>query len=271
MQRLARTPLRVGADFERGASMRVDGVTVFPHAMAFGATGDPSLSRYEGEVTAREARALGIQWVYYPVADVNNNPDNPIINVRSFGEDPADVAAQVRAFIEGAHADRKNYILTTAEGLPEHGDTAGRIRTLEPRDHPGGHGPAEAARAGALRSGDRGGRGFDHDGAYRGACACAPRSSGDALSGDPHRFAAQATRVSGPRLHRVLRSRWAASSRASARGEDARRMRAIEAGADTLLMPSDPDAAIKAVVAAVEDGRITRARLQESVVKILAA
>ena len=96
----------VGGDFERGASMRVNGTTVFPHAMAFGATGDPAFSRYEGEVTAREARALGVQWVYYPVADVNNNPDNPIINIRSFGENPQDVAAQVKAFIEGAHADK---------------------------------------------------------------------------------------------------------------------------------------------------------------------
>ena len=78
MQRLARVPLMVGGDFERGASMRVEGVTVFPHAMAFGAAGDPELSRFEGEVTAREARALGVDWVYYPVADVNNNPDNPI-------------------------------------------------------------------------------------------------------------------------------------------------------------------------------------------------
>ena len=89
MQRLARVPLLVGGDFERGASMRVTGTTVFPHAMAFGAAGDPELSRFEGEVTAREARALGVHWVYYPVADVNNNPDNPIINIRSFGENPA--------------------------------------------------------------------------------------------------------------------------------------------------------------------------------------
>ena len=124
MQRLVRVPLLVGGDFERGASMRVDGTTVFPHAMAFGATGDPGLSRFEGEVTAREAHALGVQWVYYPVADVNNNPDNPIINIRSFGENPQDVAAHVRAFIEGAHADKKNYVLTTAKHFPGHGDTA---------------------------------------------------------------------------------------------------------------------------------------------------
>src|SRR5450432_2331111 len=124
MQRMAKTPLMVSGDFERGASMRVAGTTVFPHAMAFGATGDPAFSRYEGEVTAREARALGVQWLYYPVADVNNNPDNPIINIRSFGENPEAVAAQVKAFIEGAHSDKKNFVLTTAKHFPGHGDTA---------------------------------------------------------------------------------------------------------------------------------------------------
>jgi len=63
LQRMATVPLMVGGDFERGASMRVNGTTVFPHAMAFGATGDPAFSRYEGEITAREARALGVQWI----------------------------------------------------------------------------------------------------------------------------------------------------------------------------------------------------------------
>src|SRR5207237_9937246 len=114
-QRSARRPLMVIGDCERGASMRVDGTTVFPHAMAFGAAGNPAYSRYEGEVTAREARALGVQWIYYPVADVNNNPDNPIINIRSFGENPQDVAAHVKAFIEGAHADKRNLVLTTVK------------------------------------------------------------------------------------------------------------------------------------------------------------
>ena len=81
--------------------MRVSGTTVFPHAMAFGAAGDPAFTRFEGEVTAREARALGVHWVYYPVADVNNNPDNPIINIRSFGENPQAVAAQVTGLHRG--------------------------------------------------------------------------------------------------------------------------------------------------------------------------
>ena len=110
LQRIAKVPLLVGGDFERGASMRVAGTTVFPHAMAFGAAGDPEFSRFEGQVTAQEARALGVHWVYAPVADVNVNPDNPVLNIRSFGEDPQAVAAQVAAFIEGAHSDRRKYL-----------------------------------------------------------------------------------------------------------------------------------------------------------------
>src|SRR5262249_245516 len=82
------------------------------------------LARYEGVVTAREARALGVHWVFYPVADVNNNPDNPVINNRSFGENPQAVAAMVKAFIEGVHPDRKNYVLATPKHFPGHGDTA---------------------------------------------------------------------------------------------------------------------------------------------------
>ena len=102
MQRASRIPLLVAGDFERGDSMRVDSKTLFPHAMAFAATGDPELSRAEGAVTARQGVALGVPWILAPVADVNNNPDNPIINIRSYGENPDEVAAHVRAFIEGA-------------------------------------------------------------------------------------------------------------------------------------------------------------------------
>ncbi|MGA2742371.1 MAG: glycoside hydrolase family 3 N-terminal domain-containing protein, partial [Bryobacteraceae bacterium] len=124
MQKLSRVPLLVAGDFERGASMRVDGTTVFPQAMAFGAAGDPALARFEGQVTAREARAIGVHWLFFPVADVNNNPDNPIINIRSYGEDPKQVSALVAAFIEGARADPRYRVLTTAKHFPGHGDTA---------------------------------------------------------------------------------------------------------------------------------------------------
>jgi beta-N-acetylhexosaminidase len=266
VQRIAKVPLLVGGDFERGASMRVAGTTVFPHAMAFGAAGDPEFSRFEGQVTAREARALGVHWVYYPVADVNINPDNPVLNIRSFGEDPQAVAAQVAAFIEGAHSDPHNYVLTTAKHFPGHGDTsvdshlnlatvpASRERlesvelvpfraaiaagtdavmtahvavpVLAPPDLPATLSPAILT--GLLR-GELG---------FKGLIITDALDMGGIVKGFPAGDAA---------------------------------VRAIEAGADTLLMPVDAEAAIRAVVAAVENGRIKRRRIEESVVKILAA
>src|SRR5579872_7284978 len=123
MQRLAKTPLLVASDFERAASMRVTGGTRFPHSMAFGAANDLAATKYEGLISAREARALGIHWIFAPVADVNNNPLNPIINLRSYGEDPEQVSRQVAAFIEGAHSDPKNRVMVTAKHFPGHGDT----------------------------------------------------------------------------------------------------------------------------------------------------
>ena len=89
LQKLARTPLFVAADFERGASMRVNSTTAWPYSMAFGAAQDLAAVTEEGADTARDARAMGVNWLFAPVADVNNNPDNPIINIRSFGENPA--------------------------------------------------------------------------------------------------------------------------------------------------------------------------------------
>src|SRR5579863_4789015 len=123
MQKLAKTPLIVGADFERGASMRVSAGARFPYNMALGAAGDVGDARYEGMATAREARALGVHWIFAPVADVNNNPDNPVINVRSFGENPDQVSSFVTAYIEGARADSKNRVLVTVKHFPGHGDT----------------------------------------------------------------------------------------------------------------------------------------------------
>jgi beta-N-acetylhexosaminidase len=246
--------------------MRVDGTTVFPHAMAFGATGNPAYARYEGEITAREARALGVQWIYYPVADVNNNPDNPIINIRSFGENPEAVASMVTAFIEGAHSDKKNYALATVKHFPGHGDTAvdshmnmpviagDRARldkvelvpfkaaidagvdavmtahiavpALSPPDIPSTLSPAILT--GLLRK-DLGFKGIIVTDALEMAGIVKSFSTGDAA------------------------------------------VRALEAGADVLLMPTDPEAVVKAVTAAVQSGRLTRQRIQESVIKILAA
>ena len=124
LQRVAKTPLLVASDFEHGASMRVAGTAKFPYLMAFGAAHDLSAVRALGASTAQEAHMVGVNWIFAPDADVNNNPDNPIINVRSYGEDPQTVARAVSAFIEGAHSDPRHYVLVTAKHFPGHGDTA---------------------------------------------------------------------------------------------------------------------------------------------------
>ena len=121
LQKESKLPLLVAADFERGLSMRLNETPAFPHAMAFGATYNPDFEEKFAEITAQESRAIGVHWNYFPVADVNINPKNPIINTRSFGEDPQQVAAMVAAYVNGS---RKYGMLSTAKHFPGHGDTA---------------------------------------------------------------------------------------------------------------------------------------------------
>src|ERR1051326_3285382 len=121
MQQFAREPLLISADLESGSGMRFEDATDLPWKMAVGATGNPDYARRAGELTAREARALGVEQILAPDADVNNNAANPVINVRSFGEDPADVARYVSAFVEGAQSEG---VIATAKHFPGHGDTA---------------------------------------------------------------------------------------------------------------------------------------------------
>ena len=121
MQELAKYPLLISADLEAGAGMRFDDTVNFPWNMAIAATGNPDYARRSGELTGREARAMGIQQIYAPVSDVNNNAANPVINVRSYGEDPADVSRFVAAFVKGA---QDAGVIATAKHFPGHGDTA---------------------------------------------------------------------------------------------------------------------------------------------------
>jgi beta-N-acetylhexosaminidase len=120
-QELAKTPLLISADLEMGPGMRFDDTPWWAPNMAVAATGDVKWARLHGEATAKQARAMGINWLYAPSVDVNNNPDNPVINVRSYGEDPAQVSAFANAFIEGAQGAGA---LACAKHFPGHGDTA---------------------------------------------------------------------------------------------------------------------------------------------------
>jgi beta-N-acetylhexosaminidase len=266
VQKLAKVPLLVAGDFERGVSMRVESTTVFPHAMAFGAGHDPSASRFEGEVTAREARALGFQWILAPDADVNNNPDNPIINIRSYGENPQDVAAHVAAFIEGAHSNPKFPVLVTAKHFPGHGDTAvdthmglatiGADRARLDKVELPPFRRAIAAKVDAIMTAHIAVPALD-------APDVPATLSRKLLTG----LLRQELGFGGIIVTDALEMGGVSGGGGS--GEVA--VRALEAGADVLLMPSRPEEAIRVVVNAVREGRITRERLDQSVERILAA
>ena len=266
MQKLSKVPLIVGADFERGASMRMTGTAAFPHSMAFGAAGDPELTRALGRATAREARAMGVHWVFAPDADVNNNPDNPIINIRSYSQDPAVVAAHVQAYIEGAHSDPANRIMVCAKHFPGHGDTSTDT-------HIGlGVVTADRARLDQIELVP-----------FRAAIAAGVDSimtahlSVPAL--EPETIPAT---VSKNILTDLLRKELNFSGLITTDAMDMQGLtkmypageaavRALEAGVDLLLIPANPKAAIEGVYQAVKSGRLSAKRIDESAVRILAA
>jgi beta-N-acetylhexosaminidase len=266
LQKMSRTPLFVGADFERGASMRVNSTTPWPYSMAFGAANDLTAVAQEGADTARDARAMGVNWIFAPVADVNNNPDNPIINIRSFGENPAEVSSFVQAYIGGAHSDRKNPVLVTAKHFPGHGDTTedshmqlarldadrARIEAVELQ-------PFRAAIASGVD-------------AVMTAHLAVPALEPDNIPAT----------VSSKIITGVLRDELGFHGLVITDAMDMQGLaamfdtaeasvRAIQAGADVLLMPKRAEDAIRGVVAAVQSGRISRKRLDESVNRVLAA
>src|SRR5579862_4672188 len=266
MQKLAKTPLLVASDFERAASMRVTGGTRFPHSMAFGAANDRAATKYEGLTAAREARALGVHWIFAPVADVNNNPSNPIINLRSYGEDPEQVSRHVAAFIEGAHSDPDSRVLVTAKHFPGHGDTdvdshlgLPRLEVSRERLDAMELKPFEAAIAHGVDSIMT---------AHMAVPALEP--SGMPATVSPKVLTAllrDELRFKGLIITDAMTMQGLAMLFDSGEGS----VRSIVAGADVLLMPPDPDKAIRAVVGAVEDGRITRQRLEQSVTRVLTA
>lgn len=266
MQKLATVPLLIGGDFERGASMRVAGTVKYPHSMAFAATGSTEYSRYLGLATAREARALGVHWVYAPDADVNNNPENPIINIRSYGEDPELVAQHVKAYIEGAKSDPDNPVLVTLKHFPGHGDTAVDSHAGLPKLE------ADRIRLDRIELVP-----------FRAGIAAGVDSVMTAHialpSVDPTGVPAT---VSKPVITGLLRGELGFQGIVSTDAMDMAGLaakylpgeaavRALEAGVDVLLIPANPDAAINGVMAAIRSGRLTQARVDASVRKILAA
>ena len=121
VQAASKLPLLIASDFERGANFRLRNTVSFPWNMAIGASGSEHWAYLQGKATGMESRALGVNWIFAPVLDVNNNPANPVINIRSYGEDPELVAKLGAAFIRGA---QEAGVMATAKHFPGHGDTA---------------------------------------------------------------------------------------------------------------------------------------------------
>lgn len=276
LQNHARFPLLVAADLETGAGFRMrgavqmpgtielGGATDFPSLMALGAAADEDLAYQMGRITALEARAVGIHVPFAPVLDVNNNPDNPIINVRSFGEDPAKVAALGTAFVRGV---QENGAISTGKHFPGHGDTETdshlalpiirhdreRLDSVELR-------PFQAAidaGMGAVMTAHitvPSINGGNEDAATLSAAVMTDLLRGDmGFGGILFTDAMDMAAISG-RL-----------------GSGEAAVRAIEAGADVILMPASVSAAVDSIVAAVRSGRVAESRIDASVLRLLEA
>lgn len=264
LQGISRLPLLVAGDFERGAAFRITDTTSFPWTMALGASGSERLAYRQGAVTARESRALGVHWIFAPVMDVNNNPDNPVINIRAFGEDPELVARLGSAFIRGA---KSGGVLTTAKHFPGHGDTA-------TDSHIGM--PVVASDLSRLQSVELV--------PFRRAVEAGVDSIMTAhvavpdLTGESQIPATLSPKILTGLLRDMLRFDGLVVTDALEMGGITGRfwgglaaVRAIQAGADILLLPPDATVAIQEVERAVKRGDISESRIDESVRRLLKA
>jgi len=264
LQRSSKLPLIVAADFERGVSMRLNGTSVFPHAMAFAATGKTENAEAFGRISALEARAVGVHWNFFPDADVNSNPANPIINTRSFGEDPKQVGDFVAAYIQGAH---EGGMLVTAKHFPGHGDTATDSH-LGLAQVTGDRARLDAVELSPFRRAIK--AGVD---AVMVAHVTVP-----ALDSDPNRVATTSRAIVDGLLKEDMGFKgvvvtdaldMAGLTRLYAEDIGRAAVESFEAGNDVLIMPADLDASYRSMLHAVRSGEISRQRLDESVRKIL--
>lgn len=263
LQQAASIPLLVASDVERGLAFRVRRGTVdLPYAMAIGATRSQEAARFTGQVTARESRAVGIHWALAPVVDVQNNPANSVIHLRSYGEDPELVARLGEAFLLGA---QEGGLLTTAKHFPGHGDTEvdshlalptlsadrQRLETLElvPFRR------AIAAGVDSIMLGHLAVPALDPSGAP----ASLSPAIGQGLLRQQLGF--QGLVVTDALEMAGAGGRWSGAAVVSA----------VLAGADAILMPPDPMVAVQSLARAVREGQLSESHLDSSVLRILEA
>jgi beta-N-acetylhexosaminidase len=261
LQRRSRLPLLVSADLEWGAGMRVVGATTFPQVMAVGATGDPRDAYTIGAAAAVEGRAVGIQVNFAPDADVNNNPANPIINIRSFGEDARTVSRLVTEYVRGLH---DHGMLATLKHFPGHGDT-------QIDSHIGlpvitaGYGRLDSLELVPFRAGITAGADV-----VMSAHIAFPAFTGSSEPGTLSPAVLTGLLRDSLGFHGlVVTDALQMGAIVTKYGAGEATVRAFLAGSDLLLMPVDPDSAVSAMTAALAAGRITRERLEQSVRRVL--
>lgn len=265
LQSWAKLPLLLAADIEEGVGQRFPGATTFPPPMALHQVAQTDLALAQrlatqmGAITAQEAAAVGLNWVLAPIVDVNNNPDNPVINVRAFGEQPEIVQALTTAFIEGV---KSVAVLTTAKHFPGHGDTAAdshlelpvlphtleRLQALELL-------PFQAAIAAGVDS-------------VMTAHLLIPELDPDLPATLSPRILSQLLRHDLGFGGLIVTDALVMGAIANRYGANEAAVLAIAAGADIVLMPADPPGALQAICAAVESGRLSPDQIRASLERV---
>jgi beta-N-acetylhexosaminidase len=264
LQAVAKVPLLISSDFERGAAMRLRRATYFPDAMAIGATRNMEYAYRVGRAIAREARAIGVHQNFAPVADINNNQDNPVINTRAFGEDPKLVADMVDAFVRGTN---EGGVISTAKHFPGHGDT-GVDSHLELPVLPFGRDRLDSVELSTFRRAIESGV----MSVMMAHLAIPAMESGKTIPASLS-SAAITDVLKGELGFRGLVVTDAMDMLGVVRGFSTAEaaVRAVSAGIDVLLMPTNPEVAINAITTAVRRGQIPEDRINEAVTKILMA
>jgi beta-N-acetylhexosaminidase len=264
MQERARVPLLISADLEGGTGFQFAGGTRFPRAMAIGATGNLQYATDAASFTAREARAMGITVNFYPVADVNNNPANPIINIRSFGENALKVRDFCMAYIKGSQDQR---VIATAKHFPGHGDTSVDSHLDLPVIN------FDRARLNAIELPPFEGAIQANVGAIMTAHIYLPQ-----FEKTPGLPASLSPAITTGLLRQELGFKGIVFTDSLAMhaisqnfGAAQAPLRAIEAGADVALEPQDVPGALAALKAAITKGELSEQRIDESVRRVLAA
>ncbi len=264
LQKLSNLPLLFSADYERGLRMQMPLTgTPFTTAMGVGATGDSQAAFRQGKIICEEMRAIGVQWQFAPVADLNNNPDNPVINIRSYGENPQKVGEMVSAFSQGTQAAN---CLSTLKHFPGHGDTA-------TDSHIGlGVISVDKARLDSLELVPFNAAIKQGADSVMTAHLAVPKVTGNEIP------ATLNAKISTDLLRKELGFNGIIVTDAMEMGAIEKNysreksvVMAVQAGADVVLLPLSVSGAIDSIESAVKNGDLTEDRINLSVRKILAA